>query len=118
MKTDFDTNVSQEASNGTCLQGYVETTRAHLVSVFGEPVFDEPFSEDKVTTEWIIRFNDSDETIATVYDWKRYEAGAPSLHESVMWHIGGNSKNAVDLVAAQLDLRGMSNAEYMKKLFG
>jgi len=113
VKTDFDINVDLGASNGTSLQGYVETTRAHLVHVFGDPAMDDPHSWDKVTTEWVIRFFDTDETIATIYDWKRYEEGPPAIHESYVWHIGGNSKRAVELVCAQLEIPGQTHAERM-----
>jgi len=104
VKTDFDINVDLGASNGTSLQGYVETTRAHLVHVFGDPAMDDPHSWDKVTTEWVIRFFDTDETIATIYDWKRYEEGTPGLNEVYAYHIGGRDGRALELVKGLLDL--------------
>lgn len=117
VKTDYDTNVALTACNGTSLQGYVETTRSHLVSVFGEPAIDDPHSRDKITTEWVIRFLDTDETIATIYDWKRYQQGSPAIHESYQWHIGGNSQAAVDLVCAVLEVPGQTHGEYMDKFW-
>lgn len=82
--------VDHTEGSGTSLVGYVETTLDTLIKAFGEPQrWDEG---DKVTTEWTLVFDDS--TIATIYDWKRYELGAPESNELYRWHIGGNSKDA------------------------
>ncbi len=82
-------NASMDAINGTCLQGYIETTYVELVNVFGKPT---ELSGGKVSVEWIIRF--SDDTVASIYDWK--------LSETPMgvykWHIGGRSQRAVTCV--------------------
>jgi len=87
--------VSQKSgkANFTSLQGYVDATRQQLVAVFGEP---EPIesSDGKVTTEWIIEF--ADKTIATIYDYKRYELGAPKDDEVYEWHIGGHTRRALE----------------------
>lgn len=79
---------------GTSLMGYTETTRAELVRAFGEPI--EYGLGDKVTIEWGLEFPDG--IIATIYDWKRYEQGAPALDESYTYHVGGHSKEALVLV--------------------
>lgn len=86
--------------NFTSLQGYVDATRAQLVEVFGEP---EPIesSDGKVTTEWIIEFEDK--TVATIYDWRRHELGAPTDDELYSWHIGGHKHRALELVEATWD---------------
>ena len=83
--------------NFTSLQGYVDATREQLVAIFGEP---EPIesSDGKVTTEWIIEF--ADKTIATIYDWKRYDLGAPTDDELYSWHIGGHQRRALENVQA------------------
>ena len=87
-----------DAITGTSLQGYVTTTRSMIEWAFGEP---EEFGEgDKVTTEWDILFDDG--TVATIYDWKRYEMGAPETNEVIEWHIGGNDITAVEKVLASL----------------
>lgn len=83
--------VDHTEGSGTSLMGYVETTLETLTKAFGEP-YDWGYG-DKVTTEWTLVFEDS--TIATIYDWKRYDLGAPSADELYEWHIGGNSKDAV-----------------------
>jgi len=81
-------------TSGTWLQGHIETTRAELTKAFGEPT---QYGEgDKVTIEWGIQFDDG--TIATIYDWKRYELGTPKDPEIVSYNIGGLSSRAVDLV--------------------
>lgn len=91
--------VDHSVGAGTSLQGYIGTTLETLTDIFGQPQsWDEG---DKVTTEWTIVFDDG--TIATIYDWKRYELGAPALDEMYEWHIGGVNKTAVEYVTAVLD---------------
>jgi hypothetical protein len=80
--------------NGTYLQGEVMATRKELISVFGNPT--EYPEGDKVTTEWCIKFDNG--LVASIYDWKRYEQGAPELDEIYDWHIGGTSVDVVSLV--------------------
>ena len=90
---------TQEVS-GTSLQGYTHpTTRAELTAVLGEPVVYE--GGDKVTIEWGIRLGS---TVATIYDWKRYEAGTPANDEVMAYNIGGNDQNAVVLVDTLIQL--------------
>jgi predicted dehydrogenase len=67
------------AANGTSLQGYVRTTYAHLVALFGEPMG----PGDKTTAEWILEFDDG--TVATIYDWKELETPMDVYN----WHVGG-----------------------------
>lgn len=85
--------------NGTSLMGYVTTTRAHIESVFGEPT--SWGIGDKVTTEWGILFDNG--TVATIYDWKRYEEGQPEMDEVYEWHIGGGNLEAVTYVKEALN---------------
>ena len=82
-------NSSTVSANGTCLQGYIETTYDQLVKVFGKPA---NLEGDKVTVEWSILFFDG--TIATIYDWKLSETPMGVYR----WHIGGKSQRAVELV--------------------
>lgn len=80
--------------NGTWLQGYTVATRRELEAAFGKPEF---WGEgDKVTTEWAILFDDG--IVATIYDWKRYEMGAPAMDERIEWNIGGRDPIAVERV--------------------
>lgn len=90
--------IQTQDSAGTWLQGYIETTRADLQEAFGEPIFYEP--GDKVTIEWSLQFEDG--TIATIYDWKRYEDDAPELYEQMQYNIGGTSADAVARVKESL----------------
>ena len=87
-----------EQTAGTFLQGHIETTRAELTRIFGEPTQYE--EGDKVTLEWGILFEDG--TIATIYDWKRYELGTPTDSELLHWHIGGLTARAVALVKSSI----------------
>ena len=89
-----------EEIDGTHLIGEVESTRAELTAAFGEPI--EYGEGDKVTIEWGIRFGS---TVATIYDWKRYEEGSPEMDELYAYHIGGVDAKALDLVTTILDLR-------------
>ena len=86
--------VDHEVGAGTWLQGYVTTTLARLIEVFGEP--QRGGGEDKVTVNWSMVFEDG--TIATIYDWKRYELGTPGLTEVMEYNIGGTTREAVSLV--------------------
>lgn len=87
-----------EETAGTSLQGYIETTRAELTRVFGEPT--EYGEGGKVTIEWGILFEDG--TIATIYDWKRYELGSPTDPELMAYNVGGFSARAVELVKSSI----------------
>ena len=79
--------------NGTSLQGYVNTTYANLVSLFGQGIG----GGDKTTAEWVLKFDDG--TIATIYDWK--ECCTPM--GNYQWHVGGNSRKVVAMVQDVLD---------------
>lgn len=85
---------------GTSLQGYVTATRAEIEAVFGAPTMAHNDTSDKVTTEWNIRF--VNDVVATIYDWKRYEQGAPEMNERIEWHIGGHDKMAYLQVGVEL----------------
>jgi hypothetical protein len=76
--------------SGTWLQGSVLTTRAKLTKAFGEPT---QYEESKITLQWGIKFDDG--TIATIYDWKRYELGTPAEDELITYNIGGVDLGAV-----------------------
>ena len=93
--------ISTTKSVGTSLQGYVEATRSFLELLLGEPT--EYGEGDKVTTEWAVEFDNG--VIATIYDWKRYEMGAPEMDEVIEWHIGGNGNEAVYQVCELLGLK-------------
>ena len=82
-------NAPTVSLNGTCLQGYIETTYEELVNVFGEPT---SLRGDKVTVEWTILFSDG--TVASIYDWKLSETPMGTYR----WHIGGMSQHAVKCV--------------------
>jgi hypothetical protein len=78
---------------GTHLQGYVNTTYADLVKLFGQPTFTDG---DKTNSEWGLKFEDG--TVATIYDYKMPMTPVDEYE----WHIGGLSKKAVHRVCAAL----------------
>lgn len=82
--------------DGTCLQGYVNTTYANIERAFGKPTMGPNVQGDKTTCEWEILFEDG--TPATIYDWKVDETDFGLTR----WHIGGNSKHSVALVMEHL----------------
>ena len=115
--------IDTTAGMGTYLQGYIRTTRDHIESVFGAPPYDVADEEEKVTTEWTIVFDnedgavetftrnnaftwshDSTVTVATIYDWKRYDLGQPYPDEMIVWNVGGHSEYALERVAEALGL--------------
>ena len=99
----FKTLQTQEADEDNSfgwLVGYMVATRQHIESVFGQPTYDKLSDDTKVTTEWVIRFDDG--TIARIYDYKRYEQGAPKLDEVYEWHIGSSTNTAVPLVGSAI----------------
>jgi hypothetical protein len=85
---------------GTSLIGEVTATRDHLEKVFGKPSVTGG-EGDKVTVEWTIAFEDG--SIATIYDWKRYEEGSPEWDEVYGWHVGGRTPKAIDLVKSAIE---------------
>ena len=93
-----------DAAMSTCLQGYTETTLRQLIEVFGEPNYYD--GDNKVYVEFCLRFEDG--TVATIYDWKRYEQGAPELDELYHWHVGGTSPLAVATVEHQMRVHSLA----------
>jgi hypothetical protein len=88
-----------EEIDGTSLRGEIVTTRAELTAVLGEPMTYE--EGGKVTIEWGVRLGS---TVATVYDWKRYEEGTPTDHEAYSYHIGGHDEKALTLIESLVTL--------------
>ena len=69
---------------GTHLQGHIRASGAELIRKLGRPQEGDGY---KVFSEWTV---ESDNGIATIYDWK----GANILDESVStWNIGGHNGN-------------------------
>jgi hypothetical protein len=76
----------------TALMGYVNTTYARLVEVFGKPISGS--GDGKTHSEWIIKFANGE--VATIYDYKMKETPTDDYD----WHIGGNKKWVVAAVNA------------------
>lgn len=102
MEIKLLTDDQWQMTSGTSLVGYVHGTRRELEKVFGVPG---EFGEgDKVTTEWMFTI---DGEVGTIYDWKRYEDGAPEIDEPYDWHIGGHGKRIAELVLDAMSESGM-----------
>jgi hypothetical protein len=97
--TETATAENWQAVSGTSLCGYVTATRDEIEAVFGAPTISNDDPRDKVTTEWYLLFDDGLDTVATIYDWKRYEMGKPIYGERIEWNIGGHSETAVVRIA-------------------
>lgn len=97
-------NVTEGRANMSSLQGYVEADYNTLVEVFGEPHYSEPSADEKVNTEWELRFDveefgETETVYATIYDWKDYDGGFRSRGGlPYQWHIGGFSRRAQEAV--------------------
>tara|TARA_A100001515_G_scaffold122225_1_gene105663 strand:+ start:10822 stop:11169 length:348 start_codon:yes stop_codon:yes gene_type:complete len=95
-------------TNGTSLisSSYLKASYDDLVKVFGEPTYYEPSDDGKVTTEWKLEFETTDNEkpyiVATIYDWKTYDFSI--CREGVYnWHVGGHSYDAYDAIKAYLE---------------
>jgi hypothetical protein len=94
-------------TSGSSLVGYVEATYEELIEVFGEPTYKEPSGDGKVTTEWNLEFETTDNTkpyvVGTIYDWKMHDDGAACRSGDVFkWNVGGFKYDALDLIEEQL----------------
>jgi hypothetical protein len=98
----FTTNVSADRANGSCLQGYIETTYDNIVEHLGAPVWTRG---GKTNAQWIVEFEDG--LIATLYDWK-LNACPKGLYK---WHVGGHKGDVVSRLA------GVLGAPYMQTPF-
>ena len=91
----------------TSFQGSVEAYYSDLVEVFGPPTYDTPSGDDKVSTEWCLRFFDTEyqrEVVATIYDWKEYDGGLRARGtDAYGWHIGGMNREAVTAVMSYFE---------------
>lgn len=96
-------------SDGTSLQGYVETSFAALQAVLGPPNCDG--DEYKVSTEWTLE-GAAGEAV-TVYDYKMtnlYSSGLASVESfrawpSYRWHVGAHDRRTADEFVAWLSGR-------------
>jgi hypothetical protein len=99
--------------NGTCGQGFIETTFDELVAKFGKPM-EEGFDVIKSDAEWHIQWDDGE--IGTIYNWKngRNYLGSDGLEtwEITEWNIGGSSSAVVSRIKSIVreDVTGRATA--------
>ena len=96
----------ESGASGTCRQGQIHASYEALESMFGKPAYEG--IGDKITTEWIIEYQVSDDKgeskygTFTLYDWHF----ARNLHDNyavTQWNVGGNSYE--DSMTADLALK-------------
>ena len=90
--SEFD--IVRDPNAGGWLQGHIYVNYSELVTAFGSPNNYGP--GDKVQAEWQLKING---TLVTIYDYKE-EVPARRVRD---WHIGGTSKDAVELVQGALE---------------
>ena len=101
MTYETNTAAAISATNGTHLQGHVDTSYAHLVEVFGPHTEGDEY---KVDAEWAILFEDG--VVATIYNYKdgyNYLGAEGTPIAGIRdWHIGGLIPEVVARVEALL----------------
>lgn len=76
---------------GAALMGFVTATFEDLLPLLGEPVYADN-SDDKVTTEWMLKSDDG--IIFTIYDYDNTR-GKCRNGQPYRWHIGGFNRDAL-----------------------
>jgi hypothetical protein len=95
------TKAESSEVSGTHLQGYVETTFARIVEVFGEPHTDG--DGYKVDAEWVLRTPAGIATIYNYKDGKNYNGEAGMRVQDITdWHIGGHNEEVVEIIQKAL----------------
>lgn len=98
---------TNESIAGTVRSGFVVTSYAALVSLFGQPS-PENADQYKTSTEWHLKSEAGD--IVTIYDWKATELYDPNGYmvevlrglPSFSWSIGAHSHRAYEDLLAYL----------------
>jgi hypothetical protein len=95
-----ESEIFEHLSNGTSLQGYINTSYDKLVEAFGQPIDGDGY---KVDAEWKVL---TPEGIATIYnykDGKNYLGKEGTKTEKIAeWHIGGHNKGVVSYITEAL----------------
>ena len=85
-------------ANMSGLRGYVNTTLAELIEIFGLPDYGPNAHDlDKTTCEWGLKFDDG--TIATIYDYKTNYTPMGEYE----WHVGGYDDRAVEIIQSMIN---------------
>jgi len=116
MLTDYkilEIENDESAWKSGSLQGYITESYYNLVDAFGEPTYSDPSGDDKVHTEWVLRFkvidNDAEDPDdweyihATIYDWKEESPEVARQSAKYRWHIGGTSHMSDDVVTKAIE---------------
>lgn len=92
---------TNKSANGTSFHySTITATVNELVSIIGEPTYNDNTGKDKVNIEW--ELEDEDGNVVTIYDWKEYRI--IGMDEKIEWHIGGMSKEITDNAKEEIDL--------------
>jgi len=91
--------ITKSSTNGTSFHDVViKASVNHLISVLGEPSYQNNTGEDKVNFEWDCETEDGD--VFTIYDWKEYRE--LDLDELIEFHIGAHSKSVSNVAYDEL----------------
>lgn len=83
-----------------CYMGVITSDYKTLVKKFGKPK--QCSGDNKVKLEWVLSF--SDDTVATIYDWKLYDKTVLQIKRSnKKWNVGGRNKKALENVKTILE---------------
>ncbi len=97
---------------GTSLMGYLRADINDIIKVLGEPD-SEPSGDSKVDWEWIYKL---DNEVVTIYNYKDGPSYLKNPNITIDkiedWHIGGNSRRAVDLVRDLFEENNIKSVVY------
>ena len=93
-------NTSRSANGTSFHNSTVTATVNELISIIGEPTYNDNTGEDKVNIEW--ELEDGDGNVVTIYDWKEYRK--IGMDEKIEWHIGGMSKMITYYAKKEIEL--------------
>lgn len=88
-------------TTGTSLKGRVVANYDQLVSVLGEPTYDEPSSDERTQVTWVV---EHDGDIFTVYDWKTFDRDY-TKNELDIFNVGGKTYagNFIDALEKKIE---------------
>ena len=91
--------ITKSSTNGTSFHDVVIKASVNdLISILGEPSYQNNTGDDKVNFEWDCETEDGD--VFTIYDWKEYRPVGKD--EVIEFHIGAHSKSVSNVAFDEL----------------